>query len=37
MRQGFVMQLKKGFEEEYEKRHAAIWDELKALLSESGV
>ncbi len=37
MRQGFVMQLKKGFEEEYEKRHAAIWDELKDLLSESGV
>jgi L-rhamnose mutarotase len=31
------MQLKKGFEEEYEKRHAAIWDELKDLLSESGV
>lgn len=37
MRQAFVMQLKKGFEEEYRKRHDAIWPELKALLSESGV
>ena len=37
MRQAFVMQLKKGFEEEYQKRHDAIWPELKALLSESGV
>ena len=31
------MQLKKGFEEEYQRRHSAIWDELTALLSESGV
>ena len=31
------MFLKPGFEEEYKKRHAAIWPELKALLSESGV
>ncbi len=37
MRQAFVMQLKKGCEAEYEKRHNAIWPELKALLSESGV
>lgn len=37
MRQAFVMQLKKGFEAEYQKRHDAIWPELKALLSESGV
>ncbi len=37
MRQGFVMQLKKGYEEEYQRRHAAIWPELKALLTESGV
>lgn len=37
MRQGFVMQLKKGFEAEYQRRHDAIWPELKALLSESGV
>lgn len=37
MRQAFVMQLKKGCEEEYQRRHNAIWAELKALLSESGV
>lgn len=27
----------KGFEEEYKKRHAEIWPELKILLKESGV
>ncbi len=37
MRQAFVMQLKKGFEDEYQKRHAAIWPELKELLSENGI
>ena len=31
------MFLKPGMEKEYERRHAAIWPELKALLSESGV
>jgi L-rhamnose mutarotase len=31
------MYLKPGFEEEYEKRHAEIWPELKKLLKESGV
>lgn len=36
-REAFKMFLKPGFEEEYKKRHAAIWPELKALLSESGV
>jgi L-rhamnose mutarotase len=36
-RQAFVMKLKEGCKEEYQKRHAAIWPELKALLSESGV
>lgn len=36
-RQAFKMYLKKGFEAEYEKRHAAIWPELKALLHETGV
>ena len=36
-RQAFVMKLKGGCKEEYQKRHAAIWPELKALLSESGV
>ncbi|WP_299235129.1 L-rhamnose mutarotase [uncultured Bacteroides sp.] len=36
-REAFKMYLKKGCEEEYERRHAAIWPELKSLLSESGV
>jgi len=36
-RNGFKMFLKPGFEAEYEKRHAAIWPELKALLKETGV
>lgn len=36
-RQAFKMFLKPGFEAEYEKRHAAIWPELKALLKETGV
>jgi L-rhamnose mutarotase len=31
------MQLKKGFEEEYQKRHQEIWPELQQLLSNSGV
>jgi L-rhamnose mutarotase len=33
----FVMQLHKGCEEEYRRRHAAIWPELAALLRETGV
>jgi len=33
----FKMFLKPGFEAEYEKRHNAIWPELKQLLKESGV
>ncbi|MDR1813819.1 MAG: L-rhamnose mutarotase [Tannerella sp.] len=36
-REGFKMYLKPGFEAEYEKRHAALWPELRALLSENGV
>jgi L-rhamnose mutarotase len=31
------MYLKPGFEKEYEKRHSAIWPELKQLLSNTGV
>lgn len=31
------MFLKPGFEDEYQRRHAAIWPELKKLLSDSGV
>lgn len=33
----FKMYLKPGCEEEYERRHAAIWPELKKQISESGV
>ena len=36
-RVGFVMKLYKGFEDEYRKRHDAIWPELAALLHETGV
>lgn len=36
-REAFKMFLKPGFEDEYRRRHAAIWPELKALLSENGV
>lgn len=36
-REGFKMYLKPGFEAEYEKRHNAIWPELRQLLKESGV
>lgn len=33
----FKMKLKPGFEQEYERRHAAIWPELKAQITASGV
>ena len=36
-RESFKMFLKSGMEKEYQRRHAAIWPELKALLSESGI
>lgn len=36
-RQAFKMYLKPGFEAEYEKRHNAIWPELKQLLKDTGV
>lgn len=36
-REAFKMYLKPGCEAEYEKRHAAIWPEQKALLSKNGV
>ncbi|HBG26040.1 MAG: L-rhamnose mutarotase [Planctomycetes bacterium GWF2_41_51] len=31
------MQLKKGFEKEYKKRHDEIWPELKKEISDAGV
>ena len=36
-RVAFKMQLFKGFEEEYKKRHDEIWPELQALLKESSI
>jgi len=36
-RVAFKMKLYKGREEEYRKRHDAIWPELKSLLKETGV
>ena len=37
IRKAFVMQLNPGHEEEYERRHRPIWDELAATLSAHGV
>jgi L-rhamnose mutarotase len=36
-RVAFKMQLNKGKEEEYKKRHDAIWPDLKKLLKDNGV
>jgi L-rhamnose mutarotase len=36
-RKAFKMQLKRGFEAEYKRRHDEIWPELKKLLAEAGV
>ena len=33
----FKMFLKPGFEEEYERRHAALWPELKKQIADAGV
>jgi len=33
----FKMKLKKGFEDEYRKRHDEIWPELTQLLREAGI
>lgn len=36
-RVAFIMKLYKGFEEEYELRHRALWPELEVLLKETGI
>jgi L-rhamnose mutarotase len=36
-RVAFKMQLRKGFEEEYKKRHDEIWPELAQLLKQTGI
>ena len=33
----FTMQLHPGFEDEYRRRHAAIWPELAGLLHDTGI
>lgn len=33
----FTMKLKRGFEEEYQRRHEAIWPELAEALVEAGI
>ena len=36
-RVGFKMKLFKGFEEEYKRRHDALWPELELLLKNAGI
>ena len=36
-RVAFKMKLFEGFEEEYKKRHDALWPELQKLLKETGI
>lgn len=36
-RYAFIMKLKPGFKDEYKRRHAEIWPELKKLLHDTGV
>jgi L-rhamnose mutarotase len=36
-RRAFKMQLHQGFQEEYKKRHDALWPELQQLLKASGI
>lgn len=36
-RRAFKMQLHRGYEEEYKRRHDALWPELKELLKANGI
>jgi L-rhamnose mutarotase len=36
-RVAFKMKLFKGFEEEYKRRHTALWPDLQALLKQTGI
>ncbi|MBO7655078.1 MAG: L-rhamnose mutarotase [Kiritimatiellae bacterium] len=36
IRKGFKMRLHPGMEAEYERRHAALWPEMKAMIREHG-
>jgi L-rhamnose mutarotase len=37
IRKSFIMQLKRGFEEEYRRRHNPIWKELEEVLTSHGI
>ena len=37
LRASFKMQLKKGFEEEYKKRHDVVWPEMQKELKAAGI
>jgi len=37
IRRSFKMQLHRGFEQEYKKRHDNLWPELKDLLKKAGI
>ena len=37
VKKAFKMQLFPGFEDEYKRRHDALWPELQALLKETGI
>ena len=37
IRRAFKMQLHRGFEEEYRRRHDNLWPELQQLLNQTGV
>ena len=37
VRLAFKMQLRKGFEEEYKKRHISLWPDLEVLLKSTGI
>lgn len=36
-RNAFIMKLKKGFEDEYKRRHDEIWPQLKEVLTKAGI
>jgi L-rhamnose mutarotase len=36
-RNAFIMKLKKGFEDEYKRRHDEIWPELAEVLTKAGI
>jgi L-rhamnose mutarotase len=37
MRYAFHLTIRPGMEEEYDRRHAGVWDEMKKMLKDSGI